>query len=207
MEIVWIILYCVLIINICIFRLPNGDNSKNKRTEEYDEDLKIKEYDEDLEIEETEEVEENINKSRRNSMEYDKMTKKELIELIKQKDKKIKQIENEPIKNSNKQENSKTTSNTNPITFKIINLKKDLYEYRIELLWTNNSSRNVYFIEGTLKFYDKNNNLLGVDSRHICSDLNAYSEKAKVINYPRSMNKMPAETNSVEISISNIYYK
>ena len=189
MEIVWIIFLMIIFFSIYYSNKNKEYSNKTEEYEEYNEDLE--EYNEDLE-----EDEEKDNKLRSKNMNYDKLTKKELIELIEQQNKKIEELE----KKSKKEPTSKATNNNSPISFEIINFyaNKD----RIELLWTNNSSRSIHFIKGTLKFYDKNNKLLGVDSKHICSDLNPYTEKAEVLNYL----KIPVGTTSVNISISNIYY-
>lgn len=122
-------------------------------------------------------------------MDYNKMTKKELIEELQRRDK----------------ENNQNTKSEKTISFKIINFREVESWTKIELLWTNNTPRNIHFIKGTLKFYDINKNLLFVDDKHICDRLNSYSEKAYVIEYLTRKDPKLTEATNVQITMTNVY--
>lgn len=119
------------------------------------------------------------------------------------KDKRIVQLEDKTINNSNNK--AKSTSRTRPISYKILNIKGYEIYLRIELLWNNSSGVEVAYIEGTLKIYDKNNNLLGFDNVIICRGIKAYSESAYVVRCPREV--VPNGSSRVDISISDICYR
>lgn len=133
-------------------------------------------------------------------MTYNNMDKEELILELQKKDKEIEKlkqklgIENEPPKTQS------------PVSFEIINFSEDRSWIYIELLWKNNTSKNIFFIEGTLKFFDSNGKLVCVDNNHICSRLSAYSEKAEVVEYLKADTRIPDSATNVEVSISNIHY-
>lgn len=126
-------------------------------------------------------------------MNYNKMTKKELIEELQRRDKENNQL------NINDLKSKKTLS------FKIINYNQDKSWIYIELLWQNNTTRRIHFIEGTLKFFDENKNLLCVDNRHICDEINPYSEKAYVLRYLKRDTRIPSNASSVQVIMTNVY--
>ena len=133
-------------------------------------------------------------------MTYNNMDKEELILELQKKDKEIEKLKQKlGIEN----EQQKTQS---PVSFEIINFSEDGSWIYIELLWKNNTSKNIYFIEGTLKFFDSNDKLVCVDNKHICSRLSAYSEKAEVVEYLKADTRIPDSATNVEVSISNIHY-
>ena len=126
-------------------------------------------------------------------MNYNKMTKKELIEELQRRDK------------ENNQSNINDLKSKKTLSFKIINYNQDKSWIYIELLWQNNTTRRIHFIEGTLKFFDENKNLLCVDNRHICDEINPYSEKAYVLRYLKRDTRIPSNASSVQVIMTNVY--
>ena len=126
-------------------------------------------------------------------MNYNKMTKKELIEELQRRDK------------ENNQSNINNSKSEKTLSFKIINYNEDKSWIYIELLWQNNTARRIHFIEGTLKFFDENKNLLCVDNRHICDEINPYSEKAYVLRYLKRDTRIPSNASSVQVIMTNVY--
>lgn len=126
-------------------------------------------------------------------MNYNKMTKKELIEELQRRDK------------ENNQSNINNSKSEKKLSFKIINYNQDKNWIYIELLWQNNTDRRIHFIEGTLKFFDENKNLLCVDNKHICDEINPYSEKAYVLKYLKRNTRIPSNASSVQVIMTNVY--